>query len=66
MRGIVIHCPSSDCKKLLLKNASLIPGTSFEIKCYWCGKRVKVASDNKRITLEDMEKDRDDRCITAL
>lgn len=54
MRGIVVHCPNPDCKKLLMKEASLPPTTQFQVKCYWCSHLIKLDVDFKRIGIKDM------------
>lgn len=37
MKGIIILCPSKDCRKMLLKNAHLRQGSYMTIKCFHCG-----------------------------
>lgn len=38
MRGIVLHCRYPDCQKIIIRNANLEIGTSFEVKCAHCGR----------------------------
>ena len=59
MQGIVLHCPNEECKKLLMKGVTLLPGSKFIVKCFWCGKMVSIERDVKRIILRDLEKEND-------
>lgn len=54
MQGVVIHCPNQECKKPLMKEVFLAPGSRLKTKCYWCGHSVEVIADNKRISLRDL------------
>ncbi len=52
MKGIFINCPSKQCKKILMKNVYLRPGSFLTTKCYWCGASVEVISEQNRIILK--------------
>ena len=58
MRGIVIHCANIECKKLLLKDAVIVPGSEFKTNCYYCGHLIRISADYKRIILLDMDKNK--------
>lgn len=51
MKGIFVNCPFKDCKKMLLKNANLRPGTYFTTACYHCGTITEVTSEPGKISL---------------
>lgn len=51
MRGLFIKCPWSECKKMMLKDANLRPGSFFTMRCYHCGTISTVYSDNGQIRL---------------
>lgn len=55
MKGIFINCPSSDCKKMLLKNAYLRIGSYLTIRCYHCGALVILRAEEAKITLRLVE-----------
>lgn len=51
MKGIFVQCPFKDCKKMLLKNAHLRPGTYFTTACYHCGTITTVRAEPGKIEL---------------
>ena len=36
-QGPLIHCANKGCQKPIIKDVSLVEGTRFMVKCYWCG-----------------------------
>lgn len=52
MKGIFINCPNRDCKKMLMKNVYLRPGSYLTTKCYHCGSMVSVESEQGNIKLK--------------
>lgn len=70
MKGIFINCPNRDCKKMLMKNAYLRPGSYLTTKCYHCGAMVTIESEQGNIKLKcqpvdkfDLTDDEDDGII---
>lgn len=51
MKGVFINCPYGNCKKLMIKNAYLRPGSFLTLKCFHCGQTVVVNSESGRILL---------------
>ena len=47
MRGIVLHCSNPQCRKLLIKDANLPLGTNFTVKCFHCGRFIRIVVDPK-------------------
>lgn len=68
MKGLFINCPYKACKKLMIKNAYLRPGSFLTIKCYNCGGSVEIDVDqgiiNLRKTLDkDLQDDLEDDTV---
>jgi phage FluMu protein Com len=51
MRSIIINCP--DCRKMLMKNTYLRPGSYLTIRCYYCGEIISVVSENGRLVIKN-------------
>ena len=66
MNGIVLHCPSNNCRKLLMKEVILMPGTSFIFKCYYCGTMLKIKALNRSIEIENLDKEKPEDSFTIL
>jgi len=54
MMGIVVHCPNPECNKVLLKDCSIISGSIFKIKCYWCGEFIEIEVIHSKIGLRNL------------
>lgn len=52
MKSIIINCPVPDCRKMLMKNAYLRPGSYLTTKCYYCGEIITVISENGRLVIK--------------
>lgn len=52
MKNIIVYCPNQDCRKILIKEAYLRPGSKFKIKCYHCGSAsyLRGETGNKILT----------------
>jgi len=55
MTGIILHCHYTDCQKIIIRNANLPVGTSFEVKCAHCGRLNYVCSTAKNIIINSTE-----------
>lgn len=51
MRGIIINCPVVKCRKMLMKNTYLRPGSFLTIRCFHCGMIIEVVSEQGEIQL---------------
>jgi hypothetical protein len=51
MKNIIINCPRTDCRKMLMKDTYLRPGSYLTTRCYYCGEIINVVSENGRIIL---------------
>ena len=45
MRGVFVNCPNKDCKKMLMKDVYLRPGSHFTFKCYYCGFTITISAE---------------------
>lgn len=51
MIGIVLHC--AYCRKLLIKDACLISGSSLKVKCFHCGHLISIAVEHEKTYIKD-------------
>lgn len=69
MKGIFVRCPNPDCKKNLLKDAYLRPGSGFLCRCFNCGETVDIRAEPGKIIvklikeLDNLTEDEDNAII---
>lgn len=59
MKSIIINCPARGCRKMLMKNTYLRPGSFLTTKCYYCGETVTIISENGRLIIKQEGRDRE-------
>lgn len=52
MRGIIINCANKECRKMLMKNTYLRPGSFLTVRCFHCGVIVDVHADQGTIKMK--------------
>lgn len=51
MKGVIINCPVMTCRKMLMKNVYLRPGSFLTIRCFHCGETIDIDSRRGEIML---------------
>lgn len=44
-----IHCPNTECQKPIISQVALVEGSRFVVRCFHCGRYVKIIVGFKHI-----------------
>lgn len=59
MKGVILHCPNRECKKVLALNVRLKSGDGLKFRCFNCGELVDIQAMDTRIVIKWLKKPSD-------